>query len=195
MDETHPLNPTTPYAASKAACDHMVQSYISTFGIKACIARPFNNYGPRQNDKAYAGVIPLFVNAFLDDTKPTIYGDGFQTRDYVYVTDTAEAIRLMMEKATFTGDVYNIASGIEVSVDDIYGRLENIFGKTVVPEYRMKRPGDVLRHCADASKAEAVLGWTPTVHYDEGLARTVKWYKVKKDRQGGIYVNDSRWDQ
>ena len=91
MNEEHPWNPTTPYAASKAAEDHLVFSYYHTFGIEIAIIRPFNNYGPRQNMGKYAGVIPLTIKRILNGEPPVIYGDGNQTRDYLYVTDTADA--------------------------------------------------------------------------------------------------------
>ena len=91
MDEDHPLNPLTPYAASKAASDHLVRTYAATFGVDALVVRPFNNYGPRQNDRQYAGVIPTLLKCAFEDDVFTIFGDGHQTRDYIYVTDTVRA--------------------------------------------------------------------------------------------------------
>jgi UDP-glucose 4-epimerase len=111
MDENHPLNGTTPYAASKAATDLLVLSYCRTFGVDASIVRPFNNYGPRQNEASYAGVIPITIKSIMKGESPHIFGDGKQTRDYLYVTDTARAaIKVYGCKAT-REKVLNIASG------------------------------------------------------------------------------------
>ena len=123
MDEKHPLNPTTPYAASKAASDLLVTSYQKSFGIDAALLRPFNNYGPRQNDGSYAGVIPITIQRILSEKTPIVYGDGRQTRDYLYVTDTADAFIKIYEKKKSRGKIINVASGKELEIGGLIRRI------------------------------------------------------------------------
>ena len=176
MDEKHPLNGTTPYAASKAACDQLIFSYCRTFGIKASIIRPFNNYGPRQNEKSYAGVIPLTVKRILRGEAPVIYGDGKQTRDYLYVTDTANAAVQIYNHNNTRNKVLNIASGKEISIKTLIEAIAGYmkFEKPIV--YEEERPGDVRRHIANIYLAEDLIGFKPTVEIEEGLKRTIDWY-------------------
>lgn len=176
MDEAHPLTVETPYAAAKAAADLIVRSYWETFGIDAAIVRPFNNYGPRQNDKAYAGIIPIVLDRIRRSEAPVIYGDGEQTRDYIFVTDTAEAIvRVYQEQATRHRAI-NIASGKEVTVNELVTHLCKIAGFTHPPRYEAPRPGDVRRHLADTTLAKKLLGFEPRVALADGLRQTVEWY-------------------
>lgn len=176
MDEKHPLNGTTPYAASKAACDQLIFSYCRTFGVKASIIRPFNNYGPRQNEKSYAGVIPLTVKRILRGEAPVIYGDGKQTRDYLYVTDTADAAVQIYNHNNTRNRVLNIASGKEISIKTLIGAIAGYmkFERPIV--YEEERPGDVRRHIANIYLAEDLIGFKPTVEIKEGLKRTIDWY-------------------
>lgn len=177
MDEKHPLNPTTPYAASKAASDHLVFSYHETFGIDASIVRPFNNYGPRQNDKAYAGVIPTTIKRILEDKPPIIFGDGEQTRDYIYATDTAKAMIEVYGNKKTRGKVINIASGQEISINKLIKMIMEKLAYKKQPIYKEERSADVLRHLADISLAEELLGFKNSVDFEEGLTETVEWYK------------------
>jgi UDP-glucose 4-epimerase len=177
MDENHPLNGTTTYAASKSASDVLISSYCRTYGIDASIIRPFNNYGPRQNEKSYAGVIPITIKRILDGKAPVIYGDGKQTRDYLYATDTAKAaIKIYDTKAT-RNKVLNIASGIEISVERLVRMLADILvcDKEII--YENDRPGDVRRHIANIYLAKDLIGFSPTVSFEDGLKATVEWYK------------------
>lgn len=178
MDEKHPLNGTTPYAASKAASDQLVFSYCRTFGIVASIIRPFNNYGPRQNEGSYAGVIPLTIKRILNDEAPVIYADGKQTRDYLYVTDTANAAIDVCNFKNTRNKVLNIASGKEISIETLVkfiAKYQNC-DKPIV--YEQERPGDVRRHIANIYLAEDLIGFKPKVRFEEGLKLTVDWYKV-----------------
>ncbi|MDV2482614.1 NAD-dependent epimerase/dehydratase family protein [Methanoculleus sp. Wushi-C6] len=176
MDEKHPLNGTTPYAASKAAADLMICSYCRTFGIEAAIIRPFNNYGPRQNERSYAGVIPLTIKRILGGEAPIIYGDGQQTRDYLYVTDTAQAAIDIYNTPQTRSKVLNVASGKEVSIEYIIGFIARYMGckKNIV--YQPERPGDVRRHIANVFLAQDMIGFKVKIDFDEGLARTIDWY-------------------
>lgn len=177
MDEKHPLNGTTPYAASKAACDQLVFSYCRTFGLEASIIRPFNNYGPRQNEGSYAGVIPLTVKRILNGESPIIYGDGRQTRDYLYVTDTANAAIKIYNNNNTRGKVLNIASGIEIEIGGLINFIAKCmeFHKPII--YEQERPGDVHRHIANIFLAKDLIEFRPSIKLEEGLIKTINWYK------------------
>lgn len=176
MDEKHPLKPTTPYAASKAATDHLVLSFYQTFGIDAAIVRPFNNYGPRQNEKAYAGVIPTTIKRILDGLPPIIFGDGEQTRDYIYVTDTAKAMVDIYNNRNTRGKIINIASGKEISINELIRWISAIMGYNESPVYKEERIGDVRRHLADITLAKKLIGFKPSIGIEEGLKKTIDWY-------------------
>ena len=177
MDEKHPLNGTTPYAASKAASDQLVFSYCRTFGIEAAIIRPFNNYGPRQNEGSYAGVIPLTIKRILNDETPVIYGDGKQTRDYLYVTDTANAAIGVYNSKSTRDKVLNIASGKEISIETLIKLIAKYLNCDKPIVYEPERPGDVRRHIANIYLAEDLVGFKPAVSFEDGLKLTVDWYK------------------
>ncbi len=177
MDEKHPLNGTTPYAASKAASDQLVFSYCKTFGIDASIIRPFNNYGPRQNEGSYAGVIPLTIKRILNNEASVIYGDGKQTRDYLYVTDTANATIYIYNSKNTRNKVLNIASGKEISIEYLIKNIAKYLNCDKPIVYERERPGDVRRHIANVYLAEDLIGFKPTVSLEEGLKLTVEWYK------------------
>lgn len=177
MDENHPLNSTTPYAASKAAGDLLVLSYQQTFGIDTSIIRPFNNYGPRQNENSYAGVIPLTIKRILRGEPPVIFGDGKQTRDYLYVTDTAIAATKILDSHSTRGKVLNIASGQEVSIERLMTLLIEYMGSDMDVVYERDRPADVRRHIANVFLARDLIDFKQTVLFEEGLKRTVEWYK------------------
>lgn len=177
MDENHPLNGTTPYAASKGASDLLVFSYEQTFGIDASIIRPFNNYGPRQNEGSYAGVIPLTIKRIMDKEPPVIFGDGKQTRDYLYVTDTAEAAIKIYNSARTRNKVLNIASGKEVRIDHLLHLIAKIMGFKGRILHEPDRPADVRRHIANIYLAEDLIDFKPTVGLEEGLKMTIEWYR------------------
>ena len=177
MDEKHPLNSTTPYAASKAAEDQLVFSYCRTFGIDATIIRPFNNYGPRQNEGSYAGVIPITIQRILNDEAPVIYGDGTQTRDYLYVTDTANATIDVYNSKSTRGKVLNIASGKEVSIETLVKLIAKYLNCDKPIVYEQERIGDVRRHIANVYLAEDLIDFKPIMGFEEGLKKTVDWYK------------------
>jgi len=177
MDEKHPLNGKTPYAASKAASDQLVFSYCRTFGIEASVIRPFNNYGPRQNEGSYAGVIPLTIKRILNDEAPVIYGDGKQTRDYLYVTDTANAAIDVYNSKSTRNKVLNIASGKEISIETLIKLIAKYLNCDKPIVYEQERQGDVKRHIANIYLAEDLIGFKPAVSFEEGLRLTVEWYK------------------
>jgi UDP-glucose 4-epimerase len=182
MSEDHPLEPLTPYAASKAASDHLVRTYAATFGVDALVVRPFNNYGPRQNDQQYAGIIPTMLRCAFEGRSFTLFGDGQQTRDYIYVTDTVQAALDLYKCSQAQGKVVNIGSGQEISIIDLKTRIEYILGKSIPTEHRGPRPGDVRRHLADTTLLKSLVKFEPRVSIDEGLTRTVEFYRRRANR-------------
>lgn len=173
MPENHPMNPETPYAASKAATDHIALSYHHTFGCNVSIVRPFNQYGPRQNAKKYAGIIPLTIGRMLRGEEVIIYGDGEQTRDFLYVTDTVDAV-IEIAKQDGVGKLYNIASGKELSMNEVVKAIANLMSYTKPFVYQDARRGDVKRHIADISLIKKF--WEPKISFEEGIKKTVEWY-------------------
>lgn len=177
MDEEHPLNPTTPYAASKAAGDHLVTSYNKTFGIDASIIRPFNNYGPRQNEFSYAGVIPVTIKRILSGLPPIVHGDGEQTRDYIYVANTADAAIEIYEHKNTRGKILNIATGEEITVNKILTTIAQLLEYDKPFIHESSRLADVRRHRADISLAKKLIGYEPKISFEDGIRETVEWYK------------------
>ena len=177
MDEEHRTYPTTPYAASKLASDHIALSYMNTFNLDTSIVRPFNCYGPRQNELSYAGVIPITINRILSGKSPIIYGDGLQTRDYTYVEDTAAAIPKIYEVEETRGQIVNIASGREITIKKLIEEIIKITGYKGEIEYADGRPGDVRRHLGDISLARKLIGYSPKIDFTVGLQNTFQFYK------------------
>lgn len=176
MDENHPLLSHTPYAASKAATDLLVYSYYKTFGIDMAIIRPFNNYGPRQNEGSYAGVIPITVKRLLNGDKPIIFSDGKQTRDFIYVGDTAYWTVEVYKNEGTRSKVINLASGQQITIEKVIKSICDEMNYKGEIEYRKKRPGDVLVHEGDVSLAREILNFKIKVNFEDGIKDTVKWY-------------------
>lgn len=188
MDEQHPLAPHTPYAASKAAGDHLVDSYRHTFDIDACIVRPFNGFGPRQNENAYAGVIPTVIRRVLAGERVEIYGDGEQTRDFTYVSDIVEAAVRIYQHPTTRGRVVNVSSGKEISVNVLVGKVLEVLGEEVPVMHRPDRPGDVRRHCGSPALCEQLTGFRPRRSLQEGLKESVRWYRELLSTRHGSHA-------
>ena len=177
MDEEHPCVPSTPYAASKLAGDYVVLSYRETYGIDAAIVRPFNNYGPRQNAGAYAGVLPIVIGNALRGEPVHIFGDGEQTRDFIFVRDTADAAVRVFAAGATRGKVVNIASGRETSINTLVRELLSALAIDVPIVYEPARAGDVRRHCGGIELARQLIGYEPRTSLLEGLKETVAWYR------------------
>jgi UDP-glucose 4-epimerase len=187
MDESHPLQPTTVYGASKLAGELYAQAFWRTHGLPVSVVRPFNTYGPRE---PYAGaraeVIPRFVLQLESFKPPVIFGDGSQTRDFTYVEDTVTGLVLAGECDDLVGDVVNVARGREVAISRVAELLARQMGRQDVgPVYAEPRPGDVARHYADIGKAQRLLRFEPRVDLEIGLGRTVEWF-----REQGIATSD-----
>jgi len=181
MGEEHPLNPTTPYAAAKAGADRLVYSYIKSYDIPGVIIRPFNNYGPYQHLEK---VLPRFITSAILNEPLTIHGDGSAARDWVFVEDTAEAIDRAMHVSIdkVRGEAFNVGTGISISVLEIARKILEIFNLDDKHQIFMdERFGQVQNHISSTDKAEKILGFKTKVIFDEGLKRTVDWYK--KNRQ------------
>ena len=177
MTEGHPLMPHTPYAASKAATDHLVFSYMTTFNLDAVVLRPFNNYGPRQNKGGYAGLIPIVIDRVLKNEMIEVSGDGMQTRDFIFVEDTADATVRAYQNREAHRKTFNLCSGVETSVNTIVSKILKITNSKVPVRHIEMRPGDISRHCGDATLARETLGFAPQCDLDFGLNRTVEWYR------------------
>ena len=177
MDESHPNNASTPYAAGKASADLIIESYIETFNIDATIIRPFNNFGPRQNQASYAGIIPIVINNVINGKPIKIFGDGTQTRDFMFVTHTADLIVRLFNQEIAHRDVWNLGSGVETSINDLVRSILRVMGKSDHKiSYLPPRPGDVKRHCADISKIKNMLEIDLPAITDRQIEETVEWY-------------------
>ena len=177
MDEEHPLNPRSPYAATKAGADRLAYSYHATYDLPIVIVRPFNNYGPRQHPEK---VIPRFVIQALADEPLTVHGDGSASRDWLYVEDDAEAIEAVIEADldAVAGEVINVATGVDVEVARIADLVLELLGKPgSLKELVAERPGQVRRHLGSPEKAERLLGWRARTSLEDGLEKTVAWYR------------------
>lgn len=181
MDENHPTNPTTPYAAGKAAADMMVHSFYKVLGLDISIVRPFNNYGPRQNAQgSLAAIIPATARRIREGGMPVVEGDGEQTRDFIYVADTVRGLILAYEKEESRGNIINLGSGREISINSLLQEICGYMHYSGGWEHRPVRTSDVRRLCADSKKAINLLGFEPQVEFKEGIRRTLDWYMQRK---------------
>ena len=176
MDEEHPLNPRSPYAATKAGADRLAYSYFVTYGLPIVIVRPFNNFGPRQHPEK---VIPRFITQALADEPLTVHGDGHASRDWLYVDDDAEAVEaIIAADDSVVGEVINVATGIDITVSDIADNVLDLLGKPKSLKVHVdERPGQVHRHIGSTEKAEKLLGWRARTSFEVGLERTISWYR------------------
>jgi dTDP-glucose 4,6-dehydratase len=186
MDEEHPLNPRSPYAATKAGADRLAYSYWVTYGLPIVILRPFNNYGPRQHPEK---VLPRFITSALADQPLTVHGDGHASRDWLHVDDHAEAIEasIAADLDDVAGEVINVATGVDIPVELIADLVLDALGKPMslkvhVPE----RAGQVDRHIGSTEKAKRLLGWEARTSFAEGLERTVAWYRENEAWWRGV---------
>jgi len=184
MTENHPLIPSTPYAASKIASDYIALSYFKTFGLETIIVRPFNNYGPRQNEGSYAGIIPIVIKKIKQGEPIEIFGDGEQTRDFLYVKETGLATLKLCQTKEAVGRIINLASGKETSVNALVKMMIRIMGLKDYPiQYAPPRPGDVRRHCGGINLANSLIGFKPQISLEKGLRETIIWYEQKRRKQ------------
>jgi len=168
-------SPLSPYAVSKLADEHLCQVFHRIYGLETVALRYFNVYGPNQDPHShYAAAIPKFIDAFKHGVQPTIFGDGNQTRDFVFVEDVVRANRLAAATPDAAGQVFNVACQQATSVNLLVHLIAEYFGLNSSPRYRPASPGEVLHSLADISLAKQVLGYHPRVSIAEGIAMTIE---------------------
>ncbi|RAP45984.1 MAG: GDP-mannose 4,6-dehydratase [Methanosphaera sp. rholeuAM6] len=174
--ETLPLQPLSPYAVSKATMELYSNTFTHTYNLPTACLRYFNVFGPRQNvDSAYSGVIPKFITTLLKGEQPIIYGDGTQTRDFVYVKNIAEA-NIQVAKSDVTG-IYNIAHGSTINIKELLERICDLMGYDFNPKYEPVRAGDIKNSFADITKAEEAFGYQNEHDFDKELKETIEFYE------------------
>lgn len=177
MTEEHPTYPHTVYGASKLAGECYARAFHDTYGYPVVIVRPFNAYGPRSHHEGDSGeVIPKFLLRALAGKPMIVFGDGTQTRDFTYVSDTARAIREISSCDAAIGQTVNIGSGREIAINDLAEIVKRVAGGNASVEHDAPRPGDVHRLCADTSRMQSLCGYAPQVGFEEGLSRLKEWY-------------------
>jgi UDP-glucose 4-epimerase len=179
--EDHPTRPESPYGISKLVAEHYLACWGALYGVGGIALRYANVFGPRQNPMGEAGVVAIFSHRILHREPITINGDGEQTRDYVYVEDVAEANLRALERTEVRGPV-NIGTGVETSVNALLKRLEAAAGAKAEARHGPAKPGEQRRSVLEATAAKRLLGWTPHVTLDEGLRRTVSYFRKGETR-------------
>jgi nucleoside-diphosphate-sugar epimerase len=179
--EEMPTRPLSPYALQKVVGEQYLQMFTKLYGLETVSIRYFNVFGPRQDPSSpYSGVISVFATALLENRPPKIYGDGGQTRDFTYVANVVDGVLRACEAIGASGQVINVATGGRISLNDLFNEMKKIVGATVTPEYTDPRAGDVRDSQADIRKAREILGYKPIVSFEEGLQRTIEWYRTAK---------------
>lgn len=179
--EDMPTKPMTPYALQKMVSEQYGQMFTRLYGLEVVTTRYFNVFGPRQDPGSpYSGVISLFIKALLEGTRPVIYGDGGQTRDFTFVTNVVDGVLRAAETPGVGGEVFNIATGGRISLNELLATLKRIVGSDVEPIYQEGRTGDVRDSQADIAKAERMLGYRPATTFEDGLRQTVAWFTTSK---------------
>jgi nucleoside-diphosphate-sugar epimerase len=171
-------NPLSPYGAQKLFAEMYCQVFTKAYGIETVSLRYFNVFGPRQDSTSqYSGVLALFIPAVLQGRRPTIYGDGLQSRDFTYVQNVVEANLLACKLPGVGGQVFNVACGDRITVNSMLHQINKIVGVDISPVYAEPRSGDIKHSQADITRAREHLGYEPKVSFEEGLRATVEWYR------------------
>ena len=171
--------PLSPYGAQKLFGEMYCQVFTRSYGLETVASRYFNVFGPRQDPSSpYSGVLALFIPAVLQDRRPTIHGDGLQSRDFTYVQNVVEANLLACTVPGIGGQVFNIARGDRITVNSILQQINKITGKDVPPIYSEPRAGDIKHSQADITRAREHLGYEARISFEEGLRRTIEWYRA-----------------
>jgi len=176
--EDMPTAPLSPYALQKLVAEQYAAMFTRLYGLETVTIRYFNVFGPRQDPSSpYSGVISLFISALAEGRRPTIYGDGEQTRDFTYVANVVDGVLRACAAPGASGTVINVATGGRISLNALFRTLRDILGVRVEPIYAEPRAGDVRDSQADITRARTLLGYEPTVSLEEGLRKTVEWYR------------------
>lgn len=171
-------NPLSPYAVSKLASEKYAMVYNKVYGLETIALRYFNVFGPKQDPNSqYSAVIPKFITAIMHDKSPIIYGDGETSRDFTYVENVVEANILAGTKEKIGGEYFNCACHGRVTLNQLIEKINLIMGKNIKPHYNDFRLGDIKHSFADINKIQSALGFSPSISFDEGLIRTIKFYK------------------
>jgi len=179
-------DPISPYAVAKLASEHYMVSFFRCYGLETVCLRYFNIFGPRQDPSSpYSGVLAKFITQMLKGEQPTIFGDGEQSRDFTYIDNAVNAnlLACKADASKAAGEVFNVATGRRVTLNETFKALQPLTSYSGHVKYGPARGGDVKHSLADVSKAEAGLGYLPTVDFEEGLRRTVEWYR-RSPRRG-----------
>lgn len=174
--EDHPLRPASPYGVSKITGERYLDCWAGLTGGRALTLRLANIYGPRQDPAGEAGVIAIFASRLLAGAPCVVNGDGEQTRDYVYVGDVADAVARAVASSEAAG-VANIGTGVETTVNELYGRLARLAGVNRAADHGPAKPGEQRRSVLDAAHAKSLLGWRASTSLDEGLGKTIAWFR------------------
>jgi nucleoside-diphosphate-sugar epimerase len=174
-------NPLSPYALQKLVGEEYCRMFTRLYGLETVTIRYFNVFGPRQDPGSpYSGVISLFATALLESRRPTIYGDGEQTRDFTYVANVVDGVLKACEARDANGQTINVATGSRMSLNELLKVMNRLVGTNLEPLRQEPRTGDVKDSQADISKAKSLLGYQPTVSSEEGLKRTLEWYRSER---------------
>jgi nucleoside-diphosphate-sugar epimerase len=182
--EAHVTRPLSPYAASKLAGEEYLVALHATYGLETVVLRYFNIFGPRQDPNSqYAAVVPRFITTALAGERPTIFGDGKQTRDFVYIANVVHANLLAARApaADVAGQVFNIGCGKGVSVNELWEHIRTLAGVPLAPQYAQGRAGEVRDSVAELTKARRLMGYEPIVDFEEGLRQTIAFYRARRD--------------
>jgi UDP-glucose 4-epimerase len=189
-------NPISPYATAKLAGEYYMTSFYRCYGLETVCLRYFNVFGPRQDPSSpYSGVLAKFITQMLEGEAPTVFGDGKQSRDFTYVDNVVEANLLASAApaSEVAGRVFNVATGSRIDLTQTFHFLKKLTGYSGELKYGPERSGDVKHSLADISRAEKHMGYRPKVNFEEGLARTIAWYRDRElETQGGHPVAGNR---
>ena len=179
--ETMATAPLSPYALQKLVAEQYCQMFTRLYGLETVTTRYFNVFGPRQDPSSpYSGVISLFISALIDGRQPTIYGDGEHTRDFTYVANVVDGVLRACTAEGASGEVINVATGGRISLNTLFTTLRTLVGGQGDASYADPRPGDVKDSQADITKARRILGYQPSVSFEDGLQKTVAWYRASQ---------------
>lgn len=179
IDEKHPIGTLSPYGVSKHTVQHYLEIYKSMYDLEYTSLCYANVYGPRQDAGGEGGVISIFVDRLLNEIQPFIYGDGEQTRDFVYIKDVVQANLLALE--SIGSHFVNISSNESISINELYRTISNLLGKEIAPIYGPERPGDIRYSRLENRYAKEILGWAPKIKLVEGLNETIQFFTRKKE--------------
>ena len=188
-------NPISPYATAKLASEYYMTSFYRCYGLETVCLRYFNVFGPRQDPASpYSGVLAKFITQMLDGEQPTIFGDGKQSRDFTFVENVVAAnlLACRAESSAVAGKVFNVATGRQIDLLQTFQILKDLIGYSGEAKYGPERAGDVKHSLADISRAEKYLSYKPKVHFEEGLSRTIEWYRDRESTLQTAKIQPSR---